>query len=155
MNARRLPTPLALLLVTLAFCACKPPYSMDVPDGFQRFEQTNDYRLITADGVRVAAREVENYPEANLDFWTEALQLHLEAQGYAAKAKNCFETVGGLPGCTVEVMLPHGAEDWVLSTTLFVVDERVVIVEAAAPYDRFATVEERLRAAIATFDPGG
>jgi hypothetical protein len=154
MDARSTIIPLATLCLALAFGACRPPYSMEIPDGFKRFEQTRDYRLITADGVRIAAREVENYPEASLEFWTEALELHLAAQGYAAKSKSCFETARGRPGCTVDVMLPHGAEDWVLSTTLFVVGERIVLVEAAAPYDRFSPVEERLRAALLTFDPG-
>ncbi|HUT78881.1 MAG TPA: hypothetical protein VM285_14385 [Polyangia bacterium] len=154
MNARHLLAPLAISLLTLAFCACKPPYSMELPDGFKRFGRTSDYRLITADGVRVEAREVENYPAASLEFWTEALELHLAAQGYAPKSRRCFETTKGLAGCTVDVMLPHGAEDWVLSTTLFVVGERIVLVEAAAQFERFSPVEERLRAAIATFDPG-
>jgi hypothetical protein len=154
MDARHPTTLPAPLLAALILGACVPPYSMEVPDGFKRFEETNDYRLITADGVRVAAREVENYPEASLGFWTEALELHLAAQGYAAKSKTCFETAKGLPGCTVDVMLPHGAEDWVLSTTLFVVGERIVLVEAAAPFERFSPIEERLRAALATFDPG-
>jgi hypothetical protein len=154
MAATRTIAAFALALLLPALPACKPPYSMEIPDGFQRFERTRDFRLITADGVRVKAREVGNYPEATLEFWTEALELHLEAQGYAPKSRHCFETKRGLPGCTVDVLLPHGAEDWVLSTTLFVVGDRVVLVEAAAPFERFSPVEERLRAALLTFDPG-
>jgi hypothetical protein len=54
----------------------------------------------------------------------------------------------------VEFLLPHGAEDWVLSETLFVVGDRVVLVEAGGPYERFARIEAGLRDALKTFDPG-
>jgi len=145
---------LTLSLSLPALVSCRPPYAMETPEGFKRFERSRDFRLITADGVRVKAREVKNYPAATLEFWTEALQLHLEAQGYVSKSRECFETDKGLPGCTVEVVLPHGAEDWVLSTTLFLARDRIVLVEAAAPYERYQPVEQRLRAALATFDPG-
>ena len=42
-----------------------------------------------------------------------------------------FETDKGLDGCTLEFMLPHGAEDWVLSETIFVVEDTVFLVETA------------------------
>jgi hypothetical protein len=51
-------------------------------------------------------------------------------------------------------MLPHGAEDWVLSATLFVVEDDVIVVEAAGPFERFTKIEEELKRAIKTFDPG-
>ena len=140
--------------MTLALVACgPPPYTMTPPDSFKRFEDSNEFKLITAHGVMLKAREVENYPEASLEFWTDALTGHLESQGYVVKSNNCFKTLKGRDGCTVDFMLPHGAEDWVLSETLFVVDDTIVVVETAGPYDRFATIEEDLRAALKTFEP--
>lgn len=154
MNARRAVLAIIALMLAAMPSACRPPYAMEFPEGFKRYERSRDFRLISADGVRLAAREVDNYPEATLEFWTDALSLHLEEQGYAHKHRECFETTAGLPGCTLEVMLPRGAEDWVLSTTLFVEGDRIYLVEAAASFERFAPVEDRLRAALATFDPG-
>ena len=54
----------------------------------------------------------------------------------------------------MDFMLPHGAEDWVMSETLFVIEDEVIIVEAAGPYERFAKIEEELKKSIKTFDPG-
>ena len=141
--------------VAALFAACgPPPYSMELPDELRRFEESDDYKLITADGVMVKAREVENYPEATLDFWVDALERHLVAQGYVLDSNECFETDGGREACTLDFLLPHGADDWVLSTTLMLVDDEILLLEAAGPYDRFAEVEESLDAALRTFDPG-
>ena len=145
---------LALTVVAAAACG-PPPYAMEAPDAFKRFERSSDFRFITADGVMLKGREVENYPVAELDFWIDALKQHLEERGYAHKSESCFETADGLDGCTVDFVLPYGAEDWVLSETLFVIDDRVILLEAAAPYERFAKVEEALKRSLATFRPDG
>jgi hypothetical protein len=148
-------TTLALLVLGLAVSACGPPsYKMELPTAFKQFEESRDYKLITADGVMLKAREVENYPEAGLDFWTDAMKQHLDEQGYVLSTEECFKTKKGLDGCTMDFMLPHGAEDWVLSETLFVVDDEIIVVEVAGPYDRYAAIEKELKKSIKTFDPG-
>jgi hypothetical protein len=48
-------------------------------------------------------------------------------------------------------MLPHGAEDWVLSETLFVAGDTVYLVEAVGPFERFQKVEAEYRASLLTF----
>jgi hypothetical protein len=154
MPAKRITAILVVAVAGLAAACGPPPYKMDLPSSFKQFEDTSDYQLITADGVMVKAREVENYPEAGLDFWTDALKQHLEEQGYLLKSEECFETAKGLDGCTMDFMLPHGAEDWVMSETLFVIEDEILIVEAAGPYERYAKIEEELKKSIKTFDPG-
>lgn len=148
----------SLLLVAAAaaaLAACGGPrHEMTPPEAFKRYEDVRALKLITADGVMLKAREVENYPKADLPFWTDAMKRHLEERGYVAKSERCFDTAGGRRGCTIDFLLPRGAEDWVLSETLFVVDDRVVLVEAAGPYDRFAKVEADLAKALETFRPG-
>lgn len=133
--------------------ACTPPYTMNNPDSFKRFEESRDFRFITADGVMLKARQVDNYPDASLDFWTDAMGRHMDSQGYVLKSKECFQTNRGLNGCTLDFMLPHGAEDWVLSETLFVVDDQIVLVEAAGPFERFSPVEKELKESLKTFEP--
>ncbi len=145
---------LLLALLALLASACgPPPYKMEVPSSFKRFEDVNEFKMITADGVMLKARQVDNYPEATLEFWTSAMEKHLEAQGYVVKSKECFKNAKGRDGCTVDFMLPHGAEDWILSETLFVVDDKIVLVETAGPFDRFASIEDELKKALKTFDP--
>jgi hypothetical protein len=154
-------TRIALIAVALAAAlavalgACSAPYTMSPPPSFKRFEEAREFKWITADGVMLKAREVDNYPEAPLAFWTDALTRHMLAQGYAKKGERCFRTREGRDGCTVDFLLPHGAEDWVMSETLFVVDDAIVIVEAAGPYDKYAPVEAELQKALETFSPTG
>ena len=152
--ARATRFPLAALLVAAAALAsCAPPYSMAPPASFKRFEESRQFKWITADGVMLKAREVDNYPEAPLDFWVDAMKRHMVAQGYVAKGDRCFDTQKGRKACTVDFMLPHGAEDWVLSETLFVVGEDIVLVEAAGPFERYALVETEIAKAVETFEP--
>jgi hypothetical protein len=144
----------ALALAAAALASCAPPYSMAPPASFKRFEEEREFKWITADGVMLKAREVDNYPEAALDFWVDAMSRHMIAQGYVKKGEQrCFDTKRGRKACTADFMLPHGAEDWVLSETLFVVDDDIVLVEAAGPYDRYALVEAELQKAVETFEP--
>ena len=139
-----------------ALCACSAPYTMSPPSSFKRFEDSREFKWITADGVMLKAREAENYPAATLTFWTDAMTRHMLSQGYLQKGEErCFKTTEKRDGCTVEFLLPHGAEDWVLSETLFVVDDRLVLVEAAGPFDKFVPVEGELRKALETFSPTG
>lgn len=144
---------LAALAALLVACG-PPPYSLTAPEAFKRYEDSRDFKLITADGVMLKAREVDNYPKADLSFWAEALGRHLDARGYAKKSEHRFKTNKGLEGFTLTFVLPHGAEDYVLSETIFVVGDTVYLVEAAGPFERFAAVEKELDAALATFDPG-
>ncbi len=143
--------------LALFLCACggAPEYRMDTPSGFRPFAESDDFRYITADGVMLKGREVDNYPAAALPFWADALQRHLEARGYVFKAKDCFKTNAGLDGCTLDFVLPYGTEDWVMSETVFVVGDRIVLLEAAGPFERFAKVEPGLKTALKTFQPGG
>ncbi|MDD5309207.1 MAG: hypothetical protein PHU25_17985 [Deltaproteobacteria bacterium] len=144
-----------IALAPLAILAgCAPAYRMEPPAAFKRFERSGDFKLITADGVMLKAREVDNYPRADLPFWVDAMKRHLAERGYALKSEACFKTEKKLDGCTVDFLLPFGAEDWVLSETIFVKAERVVLVEVAGPFERYAKVEKDLAKALKTFDPG-
>ena len=140
-----------ILLILLS--ACGPHYQMQAPTGFVKYEKRSKFEYITANGVRMKAREAKNYPKADLPFWIDALKRHEAARGYILKEDKCFQTAKGLAGCTAEFVLPLGAEDWTLSVSLFVVDDRIVIVEAAGPYDRFAKVSASINAALRTFEP--
>jgi hypothetical protein len=144
---------LTVALLTLGLSACGGPrYRLEPPDAFKRYEQAEGLRLITTDGVEVSAREVPHYPKADLPFWTDALKRHLLQRGYAFQEQGCFRTAKGLDGCTLDFLLPRGAQDWVLSETLFVLGERLVLVEAAGPFARFAKVAPALKQSLRTFE---
>lgn len=131
--------------------ACSRTYLAKEPPSFKRFHKSNDYRLITADDILLKVREEENYPKASFRYWVDALRDHLEKQGYLVKSEDCFKTPKGLDGCTVDFLAPLGAQDWVLSESLFVKDDTIYPVEAAGPVKRFAQIDKELKAAVRTF----
>ncbi len=143
----------SLAILLLAGCG-GPKYALDAPSAFKRFEQSSDFRFITADGVMLKGREVDNYPQAKLPFWTDALRRHLEARGYTFREQECFDTKKGLRGCTLEFVLPWGAEDWAMGVTLYVVGKRIILLESAGPFSRYTAVQGDLAKAYRTFEPG-
>lgn len=149
--------PLALVL-SLAFGALAGgcggvPFQMDAPATFKRFEDSKDFRYITADGVRLRGRKLENKPVADLGFWREAMKGHLEKRGYVFQGERCFKTGAGLDGCTLDFVVPYGAEDWVQSETVFVRGEDLMLVEVVGPYDRYTAQKPALQKALETFRP--
>jgi hypothetical protein len=126
---------------------------MDAPEAFKRYDDRKSFRMISADGVMLKAREVKNYPKADLKFWEDALTRHMLQQGYVHGETECFKTRDGLAGCTVIFLMPSGAEDWVLSETIFVVDDLIVLVEVAGEFSRYQAIAEPLKTALKTFAP--
>jgi hypothetical protein len=124
---------------------------MNRPAAFREYTESHDLKLITPDGVMLKVRTTDNYPKAALAFWVDAMSAHLQEQGYAAKSKTCFKTDSGLDGCTLDFLVPHGVEDWVLSETVFVDDDDIYLVEVAGPFDRYAKVERELSQSYRTF----
>lgn len=143
-------------LIAALLCAgagCAAPYVLEAPPAFKRYHDTRAFEMITADGVLLKIREEDNYPRADLGFWRDALKGHLDARGYAFKSERCFETQRRLAGCTLDFVVPRGAEDWVMSETLFVEGDTVFLVEVAGPFERYAAVEPELKRALETFAP--
>jgi hypothetical protein len=140
--------------LTLSAAGCGRGYGMDRPPAFREYTESHHLKLITPDGVMLKVRTVDNYPKAALGFWVDAMKGHLEEQGYASKSKDCFTTQAGLDGCTLDFVVPHGAVDWVMSETLFVVDDDIYVIEVAGPFDRYTKVEKQLGASYRTFHLG-
>lgn len=143
---RLLPLACALLLT-----ACGATHRLDAPPAFRGYAEADGLRLISADGVRIAAREVDNEPVADLPFWVDAMKRHLDKRGYALAAEDCFTTEAGQKGCTLDFVLPYGAEDWVMSETVFVYGDKVVLVEAAGPFPRFQAIAESYKKSLRSF----
>ena len=144
----------ALLLTGLAAACGGVPFRLDAPPAFKRFEKSNDFRFITADGLRMRGRLLENKPLADLGFWREAMKGHLEKRGLVFQGESCFKTERGLDGCTLDFVLPYGAEDWVQSETLFVHGDDLMLVEVTGPYERYVPQKPALQNAMRTFQPG-
>jgi hypothetical protein len=141
----------AVLGCWLVGSACGPTFKMTTPDGFVKYEEGSDFKMITADGVRLKARQVENYPRADIAFWKDALARHMTERGYAKKSEHCFKTQKGLDGCTLDFLLPYGADDWILQETIFIEGDRIVLVEVAGPFQLFQAYAKPLQEALLSF----
>lgn len=143
-----------LIIFAMIFAACSTvPYTMKTPAHFKKYKSKREFKMITANGVKVKARQVDNYPKASLDFWKDATKEHLVKKGYSHQKTDCFKTAAGLKGCTIKFALPKGAEDWIYQETIFVVEEQLVLLEATGEFSRFAAVEKELNDALITFKP--
>lgn len=142
---------LSVALSSLGGCATTK-MQIELPKELKRYEHENTLKLISADGVRVKARELDNYPKGDLDFWSDAMKTHLDHRGYVFKTKRCFETKRQkLNGCTLEFVVARGPEDWLFSQTIFVAGEKIILIEAAAPFERLTKLEPSYTAALKTF----
>ena len=140
-------------VLLLGLFGCGPVFQLQAPEAFARFDSGDHNRWITADGGRMRIREIPNEPRATLPFWTEALSGHLKRRGYVRKSERCFKTARDLDACTLDHLLARGSGDWVMSVTLFVVEDRLVLIEVVGPWQRWKRHEPALSAAIAQFSP--
>ena len=89
------------IVVSLALltAACGPVSKLSAPDGFAHVDGTYDDRVANASGVVVGTRVVANEPKANLDFWTQAIDLRLRQKGYEPyEQPQDVKSDSGLPG---------------------------------------------------------
>jgi hypothetical protein len=142
----------AILVFSYTGCA-SPPGTMVPPAQFKKYNSKNELKMITADGVRLKARKTDNYPEASLEFWTQAALQHLEKSGYNHLKTVCFKTQKNLDGCTLKFALPKGAEDWIFQETIFVTGKKLILIEATGEFSRFKAIDKDLDKALLTFVP--
>ena len=124
---------LALLLVpaALASVACGPSAKLSPPPGFAHVDGDYDDRITSPRGVVVGARALPNKPRANLEFWTEAIDLRMRARGYAPEATADVKSDAGVPGRGLRYTFFDGQRETRYWVDVFATDQRVVLVEAA------------------------
>jgi hypothetical protein len=146
---------LTLLAMFGAVSACTPRHGLTLPGEFARYEHGDTNRWVTAEGVVLRAREVEDPPKATLSFWTEALVHHLERRGYRVSKPVSFRTTGAIDAQRIDAITHRGAEDWLLVTALYVHGERLFLVEATGPWAQLQPMDASLQRALVGFEPAG
>ena len=131
-------------------------FSMNTPDGFATLRNQRprfDFRAASAYGVAIGVREIENRERANLDFWAEAVDHHLQRTGpYHAEGSTPVRTASGLAGRRLQYThgdAQTGSTYWV---TVFVVEKRVFVIEAGGASASFARARPGIEQAIQTFE---
>ena len=98
-------------------------------------------------------RSIKNEPQKDLVFWGEALENHLNKEGYRANGKaRSFESSGN-DGLYYEWILPSGNESYLYLTALIVTDRTITLAEAAAPHPVFTQYRQALLDSLAGIRP--
>ena len=133
-----------MILVMMMVGCVTPPITMDTPEGFAAFSDTDVVRAISPEGVLVRARTVPNDPAQSLEFWAEALERQLTESGYLLVDKSNF-TIHAGEGVLMEWLAPVSEDDWIYLTAISVVDSQITVVEAAGPTDDYDTYRAAIR----------
>ena len=138
----------SLLLVPLAIAtaACGPSAKLAAPAGFAHVDGDYDDRVTSPRGVVVGARIERNQPRANLEFWAEAIDLRLRAQGYTAEAPKAVKARNGIPGRSLRYTYWDGTRQNRYWVDVFATDQRVILVEAAGDKGDFDAAQDTLEA---------
>jgi hypothetical protein len=130
------------LLVTacfsLAAAACGPASHLSTPDGFAHVRGDYDDRVASASGVVVGTRVFANDPKANLDFWTQAIDLRLRARGYEpSEQPQDIKSDSGVPGRSLHYVFFDGARKNRYFVDVYATQRRILLVEAAGDVTDF------------------
>ncbi len=114
--------------------ACSSRAHLAPPQGFAELAKNDTYsfRATSASGVVIAARTEANDPKGNLDFWTSALDYKLQKSGYhrVGEPEKVASSAGAV-GKTIHFEIDRGGRPHEYWVTVFVIDDKVVVVEAA------------------------
>jgi hypothetical protein len=139
---------LGLVLIPLALMgvACGPSAKLAPPAGFAHVDGDYDDRITSPRGVVIGARVERNKPVANLDFWAEAIDLRLRAQGYVAEPATDVKSKSGLPGKGLRYTFFDGQRTNRYWVDVFATDQRVILVEAAGDKNDFDAQKDQVDA---------
>jgi len=131
------------LLVPVLITSCASVPSVKAPEGFAVYERRTDFLAVSPEGVRFKVRYEKNRPEQTLDFWREALEVHLTSSGYDLLSGDTFDTPDG-KGSYLEWVAPVGEEDWIYLTAITVQGDKIAIAEAAGPFQMYRKYRDTL-----------
>lgn len=125
------------------------------PSGFAPYQKKmrREERAVSPDDVLVRVRAEKHKPQADLDFWEEALTERMTAAGYKLIGEAQRITVGGQPGALLEMNAPFGADDYTYLVVIVPSGNRLLIAEAAGEISRFAARRQAILDAIQAISP--
>lgn len=100
--------------------------------------------------VSPTARTEKNDLRGNTDFWSESIDLKLTRAGYTKQADKEVTTARGLKGRQLRYAVERRGREHRYWVTVFLKDDRVVLVEAAGDSEHFGAAEATVERSIAT-----
>ncbi|MEM1028701.1 MAG: hypothetical protein AAGN82_00020 [Myxococcota bacterium] len=146
---------LGLVIATQAL-ACTSGLHIDAPDGFAELEEQvrYTYRATNAKGVVLGVRREDNEPQADLAFWSGALDAHLRRRGYEAISARDVATKDGVEGRQIRYERKHQGRQHHYWVTVFVTPDQVVTVEAGGDEAFFEDEKKAIQNTIESLELG-
>jgi len=171
---KRSTTSLGLLFLTavLLGTGCGPSFVLSTPPGFIELEEKYspyDYRATTADGVVIAAREIDNDRHGELGFWVRAIENRMrERGGYALLESKTVKSADGVEGrqlrfghddqgssgASAPAQGTGSARPHLYYLTIFVTEEKIFLVEVGGTKELVTSQAAAFDSVIASFHTG-
>lgn len=122
----------ALVLgLALTSGGCGAGFDAATPPGFLELEEPGDYdyRATTADGLVIAARELDNPSNGELSFWSQAIANELRANAYALLATRSIRSKDGVRGTELRFGHDRGTASHLYYVALFVTPSKLCLLE--------------------------
>jgi hypothetical protein len=134
----------AAAVLALASCATV----VQKPEGFAEVLSWQSapaaYEAVSPEGMRYRVRTLNNYPVQTLKFWADALENHLEKEGYRSISEGrTFETADN-SGMMFEWAMPYGNQSYIYLTAIVVTENKIAVAEAAAEHTIYYQYREAL-----------
>lgn len=143
-------------ILVLSLVACGNSFRVRSTAGLTEFEDEPggeyDYRATTADVVVLGVREIDNDPQGNLDFWTQAVRNRVrDLGGYELVRETSVRAASGQQGKQLQFAREQDGRPYVYWVTLFVTEDTIYVLEAGGIRESWQRDERRIREAIAGF----
>lgn len=136
-------------ILSLALMGACSRVGVEKPEGFAEVKTWKSYYAVSPEGVLFRVRYVKNYPVKEINFWQEAVKIHLEREGYELIKEEEFDA-GGKKGVFFEWGAPYGHENYVYMTAIAVFGKRISIAEAAGELSLYQKYKEALVSSLKT-----
>jgi hypothetical protein len=146
----------ALLLASLA--GCGHHFELQSPADFAELDPDAQarrgfaQRAVSADGVVVAVREVDNDRHASRAFWLDAVRNRVRRSGgYALLSESSVRSADGAEGHQLRFGRDEGQRPYDYWVTLFVTESHVFVIEAGGRREHFEARRAAVEQTIASF----
>jgi hypothetical protein len=163
---------LLFLAAALLATACGPSFVLSTPPGFIELDQkysSYDYRATTADGVVIAAREIDNDRRGELGFWVRAIENRMrERGGYALLESKAVKSADGIEGrqlrfghddqagsaVSPQAQGTGSARPHLYYLTIFVTEDKIFLLEVGGTKELVTSQAAAVDSVIASFHTG-
>ncbi len=149
---KKIAAPIAFAAAVLALASCAT--LVQKPEGFAEVSPrqiaATQYKAVSPEGMIYRVRTLRNYPVQTLEFWADALENHLEKEGYRSISEGRSFQAGESTGMIFEWAMPYGNQSYIYLTAIVVSEKKIAVAEAAAEHTIYYQHREALLESLAT-----